>query len=219
MKKNGWIDAILLLLDNIHKTTNQTTISQTKSTMADDSKSPSKAHVTVTNPYLKKAPVSSPERQTIPSSPAAAAINNSTTNPKTPPKTNPYLKNITPATADAKPPPSESPSKLTPAQRAKMEENRKRAFEKRVASLEKQEPNKKARLEVMSTTGRGSCVRCGGTDEESLCMVWNHTGEIQRERSYTGWDNFRWSVSFCNTLLLLISKHMEYVINAISYLA
>ena len=205
--------------------------------MADTSKSPSKSPVK--NPYLKKTMM---ERQTtIPSSPAAAtaqvkvAVPNAichTITTKTPTKTNPYAKNITPATADAKPSagakketktiPSDSSadaanassnevktSTLTPEQQAKIRQNKERAMKLRIASLEKQEPRKKARLLAAaggSTTASasssqgiignnsGECHRCGSTDRQSLCIVWNHEGEIQRERSFRG-DVFRWSVS------------------------
>ncbi|KAL3769493.1 hypothetical protein ACHAWO_006354 [Cyclotella atomus] len=132
--------------------------------MADMAKTPPKA--LVANPYIKKA---TPERQLIPA-PAAATTEEVNTNPETPHKINPYIKNVNPATSDAK-----------------------ANNERRAQSLEKQEPNKKARLAFMTSTGHQGCIRCGGTDENTLCILWNHEGEIERERSYTGWDNFRWS--------------------------
>lgn len=188
--------------------------------MADNRNSPTKSPVT--NPYLKKAtperqtvPYSPPPSVTI-------CKTSDNTNPETPEPSettnNSYRKNITPATDDAKPvynnaSPSDknsnvkpantaaapvatvaaSPSKLTPAQQLKIQENRKRALERRVVSLEKQEPRKKARLQSMQTANHRECSRCGSVDSDSLCIVWNHEGEIQRERSYTGWDNFRWT--------------------------
>jgi hypothetical protein len=81
--------------------------------MADMAKTPPKA--LVANPYIKKA---TPERQLIPA-PAAATTEEVNTNPETPHKTNPYIKNVTPTTSDAKAnngttkPAAASPSKLT----------------------------------------------------------------------------------------------------------
>ena len=156
----------------------------------DDRKAPSKA--VARNPYVKRSPAT-PVPQTIDrghraSSPAAQDLTDP--NPKTPPRTNPYLRKIAPTTPDVSPKPyaiTPSPSRLTPTQRAKMEENRKRAFERRLASLENQEPNKKARREAMN-----SCLRCGSIKPDSLCIIWAHSGERQRE-TRNGSDCFRYS--------------------------
>ena len=110
---------------------------------------------------------------------------------------NPYLKmsptspTATNVLASPSPPcASKSSSTLTDEQRTKIEENRKRALERRVASLVEQEPNKKARLDAPK------CLRCGSYDKNTLCIKWDHDGDIERERAFGsgpyGWDAFRY---------------------------
>lgn len=106
---------------------------------------------------------------------------------------NPYLKMSPTTNVLASPSPpcaSKSSSTLTDEQRTKIEENRKRALERRVASLVEQEPNKKARLDAPK------CLRCGSYDKNTLCIKWDHDGDIERERAFGsgpyGWDAFRY---------------------------
>eukprot|EP00804_Cyclotella_cryptica_P004519 CCRYP_006880-RA/>CCRYP_006880-RA protein AED:0.42 eAED:0.42 QI:0/-1/0/1/-1/1/1/0/420 len=160
--------------------------------MADNNEIAAPSKPTARNPYVKVSP-STPVQQTIDrsirvSSPVATDMTE--TNPTTPPRTNHYVPRIAPATPDVAPNPcaiTPSPSKLTPVQRATMEENRKRALERRVASLENQEPNKKARREAIN-----SCRRCGSINPDSLCIIWAHSGERQPE-TRSGSDCFRFS--------------------------
>lgn len=107
---------------------------------------------------------------------------------------NPYLKmsptSLTATKVLASPSPSKPSSTLTDEQRTKIEENRKRALERRVASLVEQEPNKKARHDAPQ------CLRCGSYDKNTLCIKWDHDGDIERERALGsgpyGWDAFRY---------------------------
>ena len=108
---------------------------------------------------------------------------------------NPYIKmspaSLTATKVLASPSPSSKPSStLTDEQRSKIEENRKRALERRVASLVEQEPNKKARHDAPQ------CLRCGSYDKNTVCIKWDHDGDIERERALGsgpyGWDAFRY---------------------------
>ena len=43
------------------------------------------------------------------------------------------------------------------------------------------------------------CRRCGGRADGGLCITWCHTGDVQRERDFRGWDRFR--MSCCGRLM------------------
>ena len=76
-------------------------------------------------------------------------------------------------------------SPLSAEQRARIEGNRRRALERRVEGLVRSEPNKRARLALAAGgSGGGPCARCGSADPDSLCVIWEHRGDICRERSF-----------------------------------
>jgi len=100
--------------------------------------------------------------------------------------------------ADRKPPPAaQSPSSLTKDQKERMEQNRKHAL------ALKTESERKKRLAA-------ACGRCGeNASKGTLCIVWRHRGEIQRERSFHG-DIFRYSC--CGRLdpqPCFVGKHLQ----------
>lgn len=133
--------------------------------------SPSKA---VGNPYLKVA--------IPPKTPTAAATATAHPTPTTGSAAGIAAAAAAARAAEAATSPITKPT-ITPEHRAKMEENRKRALERRVASLVDQEPNKKARMGAMEQAGHHGCVRCGSHDSNTLCIEWNHEGDIERERA------------------------------------
>lgn len=150
--------------------------------------SPSKA--VVGNPYLKVA--SSPKTPT-----AAAATATVHPTPTAGSAAGIAAAAAAAKAAEAATSPTTTKPTITPEQRIKMEESRKRALERRVASLVDQEPNKKARTDAMEKAGHHGCVRCGSHDSNTLCIEWNHEGDIERERARGsgpyGWDAFRYS--------------------------